>query len=378
MRIRRLDVSSFPVPFRVVFRHASASRARAENLIVAAYSDTGQVGYGEGCPRHYVTGETVEGGAAFIRQYSASLADSVTDVPTLQNWADAHREVIDRNPAAFCAMEIAVLDLLGKESAVPVEELLGLPRLAGRFPYTAVLGDSPYLAYWWQFRRYWQRGFRDYKVKMSDDRERDRRKLRLFSNRKDPGLRVRLDSNNLWASPDQCLSHIAALPHQAYAIEEPLGEGDLAGFRQVGVECGSRIILDESLLRADQLDSLEDPELWIANLRVSKMGGILRSLEVARKAAGQGLGVIVGAQVGETSILTRAGLTVMHAVRPSLIASEGAFGTHLLRRDLTTESLMFGRGGEIAVEQTGLAATPGLGLEVRGEDLAALSPCLTI
>ena len=306
MRIRRLEVFSFPVPFRVVFRHASASRARAENLIVAACSDSGLVGYGEGCPRHYVTGETVEGGAAFIREHTDSFIDSATDIPSLHAWADAHREVIDQNPAAFCAVEIAVLDLLGKESGVPIEQLLGLPPLTGRFPYTAVLGDSPYLAYWWQFRRYWQRGFRDFKVKVSDDLGRDQRKLRLFRNRADPGLRVRLDANNLWASADECLTHVTALPHPVYAIEEPLGEGDLAGFRQVGEECGAKVVLDESLLRAEQLDALDDPGLWIVNLRVSKMGGIMRSLEVARKAASQGFGVIVGAQVGETSILTRA------------------------------------------------------------------------
>ena len=372
MRIQRLEVFSFPVPFRVVFRHASASRGQAENLIVAAYSDSGLVGYGEGCPRHYVTGETVGGGEAFIREHSPSVIDGVTDVPSLRAWADAHREVIDQNPAAFCAMETAVLDLLGKENGVPIEELLGLPRLTGHFPYTAVLGDSPYLAYWWQFRRYWQRGFRDFKVKVSNDPSRDRRKLRLFRNKTDPALRVRLDANNLWASADDCLSHVAALPHPIYAIEEPLTVGDLAGFRRVGEECGAKIILDESLLRAEQLYALEDPGLWIVNLRVSKMGGIMRSLEVARRAADRGLGIIVGAQVGETSILTRAGLTVMHSIRPSLVASEGAFGTHLLRQDLTTESLMFGRGGEIDIERSGLGIAPGLGLDVRSESLVAL------
>ena len=81
------------------------------------------------------------------------------------------------------------------------------------------------------------------------------------------------------------------------------------------------------------------------NVRVSKMGGIGRSLEVVEAAAKLGVGVIVGAQVGETSILTRAGLTVMQAARQSLVAAEGAFGTHLLREDLTEESLMFGDGG---------------------------------
>ena len=372
LRIERLEVSSFPVPFRTVFRHASASRAQAENLIVAAYSDCGKVGHGEGCPRRYVTGETLESGAAFIRKYAGSIMDSVTDAQSLRAWADAHRAVIDQNPAAYCAIEISMLDLLGKTGGVPIEELLGLPRLAGRFLYSAVLGDSPYLAYWWQFRRYWKQDFRDFKVKVSGNLGRDHRKMRLFRNRTDPRLRVRLDANNLWASADECIRHVTALPHPVYAIEEPLREGDLAGFERVGVECGAKIILDESLLRVEQLDTLEDPERWMVNLRVSKMGGIMRSLDVAGRAATLGVGVIVGAQVGETSILTRAGLTVMHGTRPNLVASEGAFGTHLLRRDLTSESLMFGNGGAVVVEQAGIGGAPGLGLEVHNGDLVTL------
>ena len=109
------------------------------------------------------------------------------------------------------------------------------------------------------------------------------------------------------------------------------------------------------------------------NLRVSKMGGIIRCMDVARRAASLGLGVIVGAQVGETSILTRAGLTVMHAAGPNLVASEGAFGTHLLKRDLTTESLMFGDDGAIDAQRDGIGATPGLGLRIRSEELVPLS-----
>ena len=372
MRIQRLEISSFPVPFRAVFRHASATRAQAENLIVAAFSDSGQVGHGEGCPRQYVSGETVESGAEFIGKHAGSFMDSVTDAQSLREWVADHRRVIDQNPAAFCAMEIAALDLLGRVGAVPIEGLLALPRLTGRFPYSAVLGDSPHLAYWWQSRRYWKRGFRDFKVKVSGNLERDQRKMRLFRKRKDPRLRVRLDANNLWASADECIRHITALPYEVWAIEEPLRGGDLAGFKRVGVECGAKIILDESLLRAEQLDTLEDPDRWIVNLRVSKMGGIMRSLDVVRRAADLGIGVIVGAQVGETSILTRAGLTVMHGARPSLLASEGAFGTHLLRHDLASESLMFGDGGVIVVEQAGIGGAPGLGLEVRSEELVSL------
>ena len=369
MRITRLEVFRFPVPFKIVFRHASAKRAHAENLIVAAHSDCGHVGYGEGCPRRYVTGETVEGGVGFIGEHAAALADAVRDEHSLRAWVDSHRILIDRNPAAFCAVEIALLDLIGKVKHRPIEELVGVPRLAGRVTYSAVLGDAPFLAYRWQFRRYWKQGFRDFKIKVSGNLRRDHGKMGVFKNRVDPFLRVRLDANNLWTSADACISHVQALSHGLFAIEEPLQKGDLEGFKRVGEACRTRIILDESLLQIGQLETLADVDRWIVNLRISKMGGIMRSLDVAAKATALGIGIIVGAQVGETSLLTRAALTVMNAVRSNLVASEGAFGTHLLQQDLTSESVMFGAGGILFVKNGGMNGLPGLGLQVRTQAL---------
>ena len=129
------------------------------------------------------------------------------------------------------------------------------------------------------------------------------------------------------------------------------------------------LILDESLRRTDQLDALDDRGLWIVNLRVSKMGGLLRSLALAKELIQRGIGIVVGAQVGETSLLTRAGLTVAHAAMDNLHAMEGAFGTHLLQRDLTTPCLMFGDGGVLNPENYLNAAKPGFGLAVNAGDL---------
>lgn len=282
MSISRLSVFAFPVPFKVVFRHASASRARAGNLIVAAHGDDGEVGYGEGCPRHYVTGETVRGGLAFIRAHAASFVADMRDIESLRAWMIEHRDAIDRNPAAFCAMEIATLDLFGRARVQSVEELVGLPRLDGTFRYSAVLGDAPYPAYRWQLHRYRKRDFSDFKVKLSGHPDRDRRKMRALCGK--PSC-VRLDANNLWNSASDCTRHLAGLPGKPFAIEEPLNVGDLEGFRAVGEVSSMRVILDESLLRAEQLETLPDPERWIVNLRVSKMGGILRSIDVATRAA---------------------------------------------------------------------------------------------
>jgi hypothetical protein len=62
-------------------------------------------------------------------------------------------------------------------------------------------------------------------------------------------------------------------------------------------------------------------------------------------ARAAGIDVVVGAQVGETSILTSAGLTAAHAAGDLLVAQQGAFGTHLLARDVCDPPLIFGAGG---------------------------------
>ena len=341
MPVARFETYSFPVPFKAVFRHASASRDRAENLIVAAYGDDGEVGYGEGCPRAYVTGETLATAQAFIAEHADGLARATADVAGLRTWADAHRDAIDANPAAFCAMETAALDWLGKRLGQPVEALLGQPPLAGDFRYSAVLGDAPYPAFWWLARRYRRQGFTDFKIKVSGALRRDQRKMRTLAG----SPRLRLDANNLFADAAEAAAYFQHLPGSVFAIEEPVQAGDLDGCRRVGDATGARIVLDESLARAEQLPALDDAERWIVNLRVSKMGGLLRSLQVVEAARACGVGVVVGCQVGETSILSRAALAIMRALGPALLAAEGAFGTHLLQRDLATPSVMFGVGG---------------------------------
>ena len=365
--MRSIDVYRFPAPFKVLFRHASASRSEAANVIVAVRGRDGTTGYGEGCPREYVTGETVESAAAFIEKHKPSLIRQVEDLEGLRAWIRAHGDEIDANPAAFCALEIAVLDLLGKIEQQPIEGLLGISCLSGTFSYSAVLGDASLPAYQRQTEQYREMGFRDFKVKVSGHAEKDRRKLALLTCNGDPNLRIRLDANNLWRDAAGAIGYLKSLGAHVFAVEEPLQSGDLNGFREVARECAVKVILDESLVRIGQLKALTDPECWIVNLRVSKMGGIIRSLELAQEATRRGVGLIVGAQVGETSILTRASLAVMNEHRQSLVAAEGAFGTLLLEQDLTEPCLTFGPEGALKVDLYLNPVNPGLGLEVRDE-----------
>ncbi|NOT24761.1 MAG: hypothetical protein HOP16_01550 [Acidobacteria bacterium] len=364
IQIREFRFLTLAVPFKTAFRHAAAERSETSSVWIEAFGD-GAVGYGESCPRPYVTGETIDSAREFFVEYESSLRLRVRDVASLRAWMSEHADAIDRNPAAWCALELATLDLIARHAAVTVESLLGLAALDGRFYYTAVLGDMGIDAFQATAERYRKLGFTDFKVKLSGDLDHDRRKL--SSLREHPGIRIRVDANNLWQTAEPAISFLTALDTPLFAVEEPVAPGQFDLLAHIAGDIGCQIVLDESISRSSQVTPLlADPSLWLVNLRVSKMGGLLRSLDLAEAVRHAGIGLIVGAQVGETSLLTRAALTVAHASRERLVAQEGAFGTMLLERDVCEPPLMFGRGGAIEAAAYPMLATPGFGIQCAG------------
>ncbi len=360
MSIKRLSVESLKIPFKQAFVHASAVRAETESVLVTIAGANGLEGIGEGCPRRYVTGETVDSIQSFIETRRESWM-AFTSIQDLNRWINEHAPIIDQNPAAWCAVETACLDLFGKEAGLPIEALLGLPPLSGLFQYSAVLGTDNLQSFEKQLQRYQAVGFADFKVKVTGRLQEDVDMLARLAATQDPKRRVRLDANNLWTDAQTALSYLKQLPGRFAAIEEPLKVGDYDGGRWLARALKIPIILDESFLRLDQFAAVQNdpPSTWIINIRVSKMGGILRALAVAKRAKELGIPVIIGAQVGETSVLTRAALTVANSCRDNVLAQEGAFGTLLLERDICVPPLMFGAAGQLDAKAV---SGPGLGL----------------
>lgn len=362
MRIESIDASVLDIPFKVAFKHASAERSAMQSLWVEVRGSGGVVGLGEGCPRAYVTAETQETSLAFVAAHREEWLGSITDLDSLRAWADGHRAEIDVNPAAWSAVEIAILDAFGCEAELTIEALLGTPALGDSYRYTAVIGDGSPAAFDAQLAGYRKAGFRDFKIKLSGDLDRDLAKVGSLMAAGIGPQSVRADANNLWSNAPIAIAHLGALGYPFFAIEEPLDVGNYDGMREIARACGARIILDESALREEQLVPLAaDAALWIVNLRISKMGGLLRSMRVVERARGLGLHIIVGAHVGESSVLTRAGLCIAELARDVLVGQEGAFGTHLIERDPVTPSWMFGAGGVLDVGAFQPLA-PGLGL----------------
>ncbi len=358
----KLRVASCPFPFRGSFEHASAVRERAENVIVVAEGTNGQYGLGEGCPRSYVTGETVATALDAITRWRQAGVEEIADVATLTAWMERNRADIDTNPSAFAAIEIALLDLFARQAGQPIEQFLGIAaqdmKLKDMELRTSAVystgGSAKFLV---QAALFNLNGMGTAKLKVSGNAERDRRRARLLS-RFGP---LRIDANNLWASADAAIAALKQLQGFAWAVEEPISSRNWQGLADVGAQTGMTIILDESVTRQEDLAALVSGATYILNARVSKQGGLLRTLAIIRAARERGMKIIVGAQVGETSILARAGIVAARAAAADLVAFEGAFGTRLLVRDAVTPSIGFGYRGRVRLDQcggTGLGLTP--------------------
>ena len=356
MRIH-FKLKPLALPFKMAFKQASFSRNVGESIWCEATRNK-ITGYGEGCPRCYVTQETLKGGMAWLKKQCASIQEQVNSEVDLKNWITQNRSLIDKHPAAFCAIETALLDLFAKEQNQSVETLLNLDSPQKGYNYTAVLGDSTIAKFEALLQRYLTMGCSDFKVKLSGDLMADQLKLSTIHTyclaQEIVDYRVRLDANNLWGgqSENKVIDYLNQLPKPIFAIEEPIAPKQFKSLAKISRATNLPIILDESLCCLSDLTQLcKHKGKFIANLKVSRLGGLIRTIELIQLLKQNNIPIIIGAHVGETSVLTRAGMAAANAVGINLVALEGGFGLLLLERDQVHPSLSFGINGHINLRQ---------------------------
>jgi muconate cycloisomerase len=264
--------------------------------------------------------------------------------------------------AARCALELALLDAAGKHFGCSVQRWLGHP--APFVTYDAVLPfSSPrkLVALAVGIRAL---GIRQVKIKVGADLDKELHSLELLRRILGPEADIRVDANCAW-TVDEALAAIELMrAHGIKAVEQPVAGDDVAGLAWIAAETSESIIVDESLRTLDDAHALVEARACDAfNIRVSKNGGVLNAMRLARIAREAGLDCVVGAQVGESAILSAAGRHVAAAIgTPRYV--EGSGGSLLLKEDLAVENVLPGFRGH-AKPHTG----PGLGLRVKEDAL---------
>jgi muconate cycloisomerase len=375
-RIDRITLYRLRIPFHETFSHALQSRAESDAVIIKVSDGVGRAGFGEALPRSYVTGETTDTMFARIRERLAPQVFQQAFAPgwetfeylqtVMREWSrndDPGAPVVAWN-ATFCALELALLDWSLRADHSALADFL--PPVRYEVVYSGVISadapkDAARLA-----RRMARLGLKQIKVKVgtADDVPR----LQAVRDAVGGEVDLRADANGAWSAADAIAQLRRFAPFKLRAIEQPVSATDFAGMKRVRDESGVPVMADESLVTVEQaLQLIELRACDFFNIRLSKNAGIAGSLAIAQLARAAGVKIQVGAQVGETGILSAAG-RIFAAGLPELEFAEGSFGRWLLAEDVTFENMAFGPGGRAP-----LLKSRGLSVTVREEILERFS-----
>ena len=375
MRIIGATLYALQIPFVEAFSHSTKSRQFSDSFIVRVTAADGTTGYGEGVARPYVTGETVEASLGYIESQlwpSISTGDYPDLVPepdpvaVLSTIARTLPDQLTPGIVAWhgarAAVELALIDCLLKRQKLSLASIL--PPKRAVVTYSGVITAGALEKAVQHARHFKLFGIKQLKIKIGGAEEETVARVRMIRQTVGASCSLRLDANGAYdvAGALKMLEQLTEFNIEA--VEQPIRRGLPAELAELKKQSPIPIMVDESLVTlADARALIDAGACDYFNLRVSKCGGITRTLEMAEMASRAGLRLQLGSQVGETAILSAAGRHVA-AYLTDVAFLEGSYGTLLLKEDVGRDSINFGHGGRAPVLRG-----YGLGVKVREEIL---------
>ncbi len=290
-----LHINAKPIDLKLTtpFRISRGVQDTSPNVIVQITHNE-YTGYGEASPSEYY-GESVETVLACITMFAGNLGDDPFVIEDIMCHLD---RIIQLNPSAKAAVDMALYDLMGKVLGVPLYKLLGLN--SAHTPHTSfTLGiDSPAEMAKKALAAY------DYpilKVKVGTRNDIDI----LKAIREVSSATIRVDANTAW-TPKEAIKTINALvPYNIEFVEQPVPAHDLAGLKLIRDNVPVPIIADESCVTVEDIPRLAECVDGV-NLKLMKSKGINNVLKMIHVARAHNLRVMIGCMIESSLAITAA------------------------------------------------------------------------
>ena len=371
MAVDKITIYNLKIPFSRTIKHRLYTRNETESIVVVIQDSGGNQGVGEGTPREYVTGETLEKSLKAARLIAeAILGQPFGTIGERQALIEGVGDsvVFDGHPAACCAIETALLDLWAKVENRPIY------RLFGQFSNNRVLAYSgviPFIDTKRAFLRYVEMvrklKLTALKIKVVD-LESGLAQLAIVRDHLGSEVDVRVDANAAFTADTAIRFIHRAKPMHLSAVEQPVPKNDLEGLRKVSDHSDVPIIADESMYTSKGPFFLIDNGVCHGlNIRLSSCGGVRRAYQIYQRARSKQMTIVVGAHVGETAVLSFAGRHLAMICQEARYL-EGSFSTYVIQEDLVEEDISFGSGGAVP-----LLDRSGLGIEINPSAIAKWS-----
>jgi L-alanine-DL-glutamate epimerase-like enolase superfamily enzyme len=336
-QIQSLSLYELSLPYNSAFRPPPEIKRLPTVLWLRLETNNGQYSFGEICLNYRYINETTESVRNFISEHHQEWQDKIHGLDDLIAWISQNKLLIDQNPAAFSCLESAVLHGIAQQHQCSVAKLLGINN-DNKIRLAALLQRGRPEQFMLQLTIYEQHSFSCFKVELDGNFKTDNLKLNLLAS---TGYdHVQIDARNIWSSPIDLASYIKNLPLSPYSIENPFNKIDHEMLIELSNIQSSRVVLDESILTTHNTNVFkENSERFIVNLRISRLGGLLRTLNMMQHAKKLGFDIIIGSVMGETDLSQNISKLAAIAAGDRLVSHEGAFEIYMLNTDMYKLSL---------------------------------------
>jgi L-alanine-DL-glutamate epimerase-like enolase superfamily enzyme len=314
MKVTKIILSRCDSPFKFSFHSSHAIRHQSESIIVILQFDNGISGYGESAPRIYVTGESLATVVQVIQNNFARIlfhteVDSVEDIANILRRLEEecfHKNIKAYN-SALGAIDIALFDAFGKCQHKALHEFL-YPIVKQSISCSLSIPLLPLAKIKEFYHKYKLLEYESVKVLLDEGESDNIKRVHLIRSLFGDDIIIRVEANGKW-SRDQAISNIEKLKiFNISGVEQPVAAGDIEGLQEIRRRTGISVIVDESMCSLSDAKRLIEAEACDAiNIKISKCGGLLKSKEIRDFAESKNIPCQVGAHVGETDILGKAG-----------------------------------------------------------------------
>jgi L-alanine-DL-glutamate epimerase-like enolase superfamily enzyme len=334
----RVSVKLFELKLRQAWGLSRGTWTTRRNCFVRVERD-GIAGYGEAAPIARYD-ETAESAAAFIEKAGPVLDRDFGEYAVRVGEIEA---VGPGEHAAKAALDMALLDWVGKRLKMPLWRLLGLGRdKLVTTTYSIGIDEVPVMQ-----EKVRQAGdFGVYKIKVGTP---DDRKI-LEGIRAVTSKPLRADANEGWKTKEEALEMINWMAGLGVElVEQPLPAAQLEDYAWLKDRVKIPIFADESLIQPSDLPRIA-PFFHGVNVKLMKCGGVQEAVRLAGMARALGLKLMIGCMI-ESSLGISAGAAVA-----SLFDFADLDGNLLISNDPF-------RGVKTVKDRLILNDKPGLGVE---------------
>ena len=352
--IRRVDAIPVALPLKAPMKMAAETVTAAQNLIVRIEAADGTVGWGEAASAPTMTGDTQGGLVAAVRDYLAPLIIG-KDARTWPDLRKAMHRALAANGGAHSAVEMALLDLIGRTDGKRLIDLVAKPRRNAVKPMW-LLGNPTIEADVAEAELRQKEGFSLLKLKVGVKPLAKEIAIAHAVREALPKMPLCADANCGFTLADARTYVEKTRKARLSFIEQPLAYDDLVRLKKLAKASKIPICIDEGIHSLADIETNARAGAGGVSLKLIKLGGIVGAVEAGKLCQKLGLSVNIAVKIAESSIGSSAALHLACAVPK---ADWGVSLSHLyLAEDIVKRPLPLADG------VVALPDGPGLGVEV--------------